>query len=283
MRLRNSVQKIALEDKLSRLRPFLEQSMRLEGIDPDEYPDVQDLIDTIPGMLSVIVDGDPARFRGGYRLWASVPRIDHPDHWMNSLCSSTDTHMPMTVDELHGREDYKSTVLDHTGSDFLGMIEKHLTLFHHEGLAHIIYTQVDSAVGAGIIQKLQMTHPYTAACSLHEFFKLLLEWQWALLYADNDEPAAQLASDVLDHFELHVDEVDSNEVVRDLMGLPDMQVAQYVKTGECALNQVTPEMPLSFKLWATTNQVMEEPRPILAQLYIDCVSYKNIEKDLGRL
>ena len=147
----------------------------------------------------------------------------------------------------------------------------------------VVSLMVLAFVGAGIIQKLQMTHPYTAACSLHEFFKLLLEWQWALLYADNDEPAAQLASDVLDHFELHVDEVDSNEVVRDLMGLPDMQVAQYVKTGECALNQVTPEMPLSFKLWATTNQVMEEPRPILAQLYIDCVSYKNIEKDLGRL
>ena len=283
MRLTNSVQKIALEDKLSKLRPLLDVSIRDAGFDPADYADVQGLIDTLPGMLSVISDGDPARFRGGYRLWASVPRSDHPDHWMNPLCSSTETHMPMTVDELHGREDYKSTVLNHTGADFLRMIEKHLTLFHHEGLAHIIYTQVDSDVGAGIIEKLQMTHPYTAACSLHEFFKLLLEWQWALLHADNTEPVAQLASDVLEYFELHVDEEDSNEVVRDLMALPDMQVAQYVRTGECSLNQTTPDMPLSFRLWAATNNLMEEPRPILAQLYKDCVSYKNTENDLARL
>lgn len=283
MRLRNSVQKIALQDKLNQLRPRLDDTIRDAGFVPADYTDVQDLIDIIPGMLSVIDGGDPVRFRGGYRLWASMPRVDHPDHWMNALCSSTETHLPMTVDELYGREDFKSAMFGHTGADFLRMVEKHLTLFHQEGVAHILYTQVDSDVGGGLLEKLHLTHPFVAAFSLHELFKLLLEWQWALVYADSTEPAAQLASDVLDYFGLHVDAADSNKVVRDLMSLPDMYVAEYFKTGACSLNEVTPDMPLSFKMWVAKNGLMEAPQPLLAELYEYCVAYKNTEIALGRL
>ena len=58
MRLTNSVQKIALEDKLSKLRPLLDVSIRDAGFDPADYADVQGLIDILPGMMPIINDVD---------------------------------------------------------------------------------------------------------------------------------------------------------------------------------------------------------------------------------
>jgi hypothetical protein len=281
MRLTNSVQKIALEDKLSKLRPLLDVSIRDAGFDPADYADVQGLIDSLPSMLNTVNDGATDRFAKVYRLWASVPKEDNKDHWMYPLCSATDTHLSKTLDELYGREDYKSMVLEHI-EDFLSMIVKHLTLFHEPDLGYIIYTQV-SASGDGLLARTALIHPYFGSPTLHEFFKLMLEWQWAKYHADNDEPVAHLADRLLTHFGLHVDETDSNKVVKDLMALPDQQIAQYFKTGTCIANADEPEMPMSFRLWAAENGLMEQPRPLLAQLYKDCVSYKNTENDLARL
>lgn len=283
MRLASSIQKVALEEKLSKMRYFLDVSIRDIGLEPTDYPDVQSLIDFIPSMVKVIEDGDPVRFHGGYRLWGSVPKESYPDHWMYPLCSTTQTYMPIPLDELQGSEGFKSSVMEHTDSDFLRMIEKHFTLFEYEGCAQIIFTQVDSDTGTGFMHKGHMTHPYTAACSLHELFKLLLEWQWAVLHAENTETVGQVACDFLDHLGLHVDDQGSNPVVRDLMSLPDMQVAQYVKTGECSLVETEPEMPVSFRLWALENNLLEAPQPLLAQLYQDCVSYTKVANDLARL
>lgn len=283
MRLSSTIQKASLQEKLSKMRSVLDDSIRDAGLDPADYPDVQSLMEVVPNMINIIEDDDAVRFQAGYRLWGSVPKEDYRDHWMYPLCSTTQMYMPIPIDELHGSGGFKSSVDTHTGPDFLAMIKKHITLYDYEGCAKIIFTQVDSVIGAGFVPKGQMTHPYTAACSLHELFKLLLEWQWAVLYAENTETVGQIACEFLDHLGLHVDDVDSNPVVRDLMILPDMQVAQYIKTGECSLLETEPEMPLSFRLWAAENNIMQTPTPLLAQLYQDCVSYKKIESDLARL
>ena len=283
MRLSSTIHKASLEEKLSKKRSIMNHSIRAAGLDPADYPDVQSLMDVIPSLINIVEDGDPVRFQAGYRLWASVPKEDYQDHWMYPLCSTTDMYMPIPIDELHGSGGFKSSVDTHTGPDFLPMIEKHITLYEYEGCAEIIFTQVDSVIGAGFVPKGQMTHPYTAACSLHELFKLLLEWQWAVLHAENTVIVGQIACNFLDNLGLHVDDVESNPVVRDLMSLPDMQVAQYIKTGECTLLETEPEMPLSFRLWAAENSIMQAPTPLLADLYKACVSYKRIESSLARL
>jgi len=287
MRLTNSVQKIALEDKLSKLRPLLDVSIRDAGFDPADYADVQGLIDILPGMMPIINDvDDMPRLRRFFRLQASVPKEEHTDHWMYPMCSATETHLNMTLDELYGREDYKTVVLDNI-EDYLSMIQKYIPVFHEPGMAYILYIQLDNSVvdceDGGLIAQTSTIHPYAGSSTLHELFKLMLEWQWAYIHADSTEPAALKSNEVLTHLGLNVDDEDSNEVVRDLMALPDQQVAQYFKTGTCSTNLDDPEMPLSFRLWAAENNLMEEPRPILAQLYKDCVSYKNTENDLARL
>lgn len=283
MRLSNNVKRVALESKLADLRPRLELSMAEAGYDPATYVDVQDLIDILPDYINYFEGDAVPRFYAGCRVYASVDKSLHTDHWMYPLCSATDTHITLPPDELYGRTEYHDTVMDHTANDFLAAITKFATIFDQSGVAQIIVTHVDSEKGAGMLQKLHLIHPFIVGCTLHELFKIMLEWQWAYVYTESREPAAVLCNKILTHFGLNVQNADSNEVVRDLLALPDMQVAQFLKTGEVWLHDSEPEMPLSFKLWANDNMLAESPRPRLAKLYRDCVSYKSIELELARL
>jgi hypothetical protein len=281
MRLSNNIRKASLQEKMNEIKPRLDLMITEAGYDPNDYEDLQDLIDIITPMMRPVEVGAVNRFNKIYRLWASCPKENHTDHWMYPLCSSTETHLPRTMDELYGREDYRTIVLDHI-NDFLSMIQKHLTLFHDPDVGYIIYTQVDEK-GDGLLRRTSMIHPYFGSATLHEFFKLMLEWQWAKIHTGSVEPAAEAADTLLSHFGLNVDNAESDPVVRDLMQLPDQQIAQYFKTGSCVLSEEEPDMPLSFRLWATENNLMEEPRPRLAQLYRACVSYNSMKLEIYRL
>ena len=285
MRLSNTIQKATLEEKLSRMRSALDDSIRDAGLDLADYSDVQSLMDTVPSMINIVEGGEPTRFQAAYRLWGSVPTEDYRDHWAYPFCTTTEMYMPIPIDELQGSSGGLKVAADtqSSGAHITLLIKKNVKLVEYGGCAQIMFTQVDPVIGAGVPHESQMTHPYVAACSLHELFKLLLEWQWAVLYAENTEMVGQIVCEFLGHLGLHVDDVDSNPVVRDLMSLPDMQVAQYIKTGECTLLETEPEMPLSFRLWAAENSLMEAPTPLLADLYKACVSYKRAESSLARL
>lgn len=294
MRLSNNVRKIVLEDQLADLRPHLHAGMIEAGFDPAEYPDVQKLIDEIPTLGQFVEpENQTVRFKSTYRLWASFPLEDYPNYWTKDFCSTTeDGYIAVGINGLYDgprRPNYILEKLAELGTtDVMDIISPHITLFHAPNVGHIVYS-VSNELAGDLFKKSVTAHPYVAAASLHELVKQLLEWQWAKLHAGNTEPVVEWACKFLDHVGLHVDDTE-NPVVQDLMALPDMHVAQYIKTGVVTgPASEEPPCPESFSVWAKELSMMEDPEtyykrnPQLADLRENCIRYKNKELEISRL
>lgn len=186
------------------------------------------------------------RLSRGFRLWANVPISEYPDHWMAPHCSTINSYMNIPIEELYG----KTTLWDLISSTgYLDRVDEHIVLYLNEGVSSIIYNCVNGVTA----DDFQMMHPYAAASSLHELFRLLLEWQWARLYADNVEPMSSLADQTLTSMGLHIDQQDEPGIVQDLMTLPDMQVSRYVSGQDVVVNAEDVPCPPSFREFVATS------------------------------
>jgi hypothetical protein len=276
--LSNQIKIEALKEKIDELEVSLYKSLTGSGIDLDLFESEDDIINHIGSMF--IPFATPAiRFRYGFRVWKSVSISEQPDHWMVPTCSSTDTHMNVPMDELYGRTEFKDILMD---SDFLNKVVSHVVIYNIPGGASIIYNELTPG-SEHLIKQYQMIHPYPGAPSLHELFKLLLEWQWAYVYAESREPMAEVAHEILTSLGLHVDQQDSVQPVRSLMQLPDMQVAQYFKTGTCSLPEIAPPEPVEFKLWLARIGILNLHNKQFADIYEICLQIKIVKEKLSLL
>jgi hypothetical protein len=276
--LSNQIKIEALRETIDELEVSLYKSLASTGFDLDLFESEDDVINQIGSMFSPFIT--PAiRFRYGFRVWKSVPISEQPDHWMAPTCSSTDTHMNVPMDELYGRTEFKDILMD---SDFLNKVVSHVVIYNIPGGASIIYNELTPG-SEHLIKQYQMIHPYPGAPSLHELFKLLLEWQWAYVYAESREPMAEVAHEILTSLGLHVDQQNSVQPVRSLMQLPDMQVAQYFKTGTCSLPEIAPPEPVEFKLWLAKKGILNLHNKQFADIYEICLQIKIVKEKLSSL
>lgn len=268
----------ALRDKLGELEASLYAALAGNGFDLDSFNSEDDILQNI-GSMFTLFPTPKVRFRYGFRVWKSIAISDQPDHWMAPTCSSTDTHMNIPMDELYGRSEFKD-ILMNTG--FLEKIVNHVVLYNIPGGSSIIYNELTPG-SEHLIKQYQMIHPYPGAPSLHELFKLLLEWQWAYKYADSREPMAEVANELLTSLGLDIDQKDSIEPVKSLMLLPDMQVAQFFKTGTCSLPEVAPPEPLEFKLWVVKTGLFNMHKKEFADIYELALRVKILKTKLSTL
>ena len=276
--LSNQIKIKALREKIDELEASLYGSLAGNGFDLDLFESEDDVISHIGSMFSLFAT-PTIRFRYGFRVWKSIPISEQPEHWMAPTCSSTDTHMNIPMDELYGRTEFKDILMD-TG--FLEKIVNHVVIYNIPGGASIIYNELTPG-SEHLIKQYQMIHPYPGAPSLHELFKLLLEWQWAYIYAESREPMAEVAHEILTSLGLHIDQQNSVEPVKSLMQLPDMQVAQYFKTGACSLPEIAPPEPVEFKLWAAKIGIFNLHKREFADMYEICLRIKILKTKLSSL
>lgn len=259
-------QKIAREIRV--LDDEISHSISNIGLDQEIFYDSESILNNIDSFMHASPSHPTHRFCCGFRLWKSVPKEGNEDHWMYSLCSAEETHFPAPIDESYGRKDFVEVGNNFTNQEgILGLVKRHDVIYHDPGVALIIYSEagsdvetVDGTISIDVeqfIRSAHMVHPYSASASIHEMFKLLLEWQWAFLYAESDEPMALIANDFLNNLNLHVDRDGTDPVVTSLMKLPDQQVAQYFKTGTCSLNDTAPECPIDFKVWLIEKNIVQ--------------------------
>lgn len=268
----------ALREKLGELEASLYAALAGNGFDLDSFNSEDDILQNI-GSMFTLFPTPKVRFRYGFRVWKSISISDQPDHWMAPTCSSTDTHMNIPMDELYGRSEFKD-ILMNTG--FLEKIVNHVVLYNIPGGSSIIYNELTPG-SEHLIKQYQMIHPYPGAPSLHELFKLLLEWQWAYKYADSREPMAEVANELLTSLGLDIDQKDSVEPVKSLMLLPDMQVAQFFKTGNCSLPEIAPPEPLEFKLWVVKTGLFNMHKKEFADIYELALRVKILKNKLSTL
>jgi hypothetical protein len=276
--LSNQIKIKALREKIDELEVSLYRSLAGNGFDLDLFESEDDVLQNI-GSMFTLFPTPKVRFRYGFRVWKSIAISDQPDHWMAPTCSSTDTHMSIPVEELYGRSEFKDILMN---AGFLEKIVNHVVLYNIPGGSSITYNEVTPG-SEHLIKQYQMVHPYEGAPSLHELFKLLLEWQWAYKYADSREPMAEVANELLTSLGLDIDQKDSVEPTKSLMLLPDMQVAQFFKTGTCSLPEVTPMEPVEFKLWVVKTGLFNIHKKEFADIYEICLRIKILKTKLSSL
>lgn len=129
-------------------------------------------------------------------------------------------------------------------------------------------------------RSLSSIHPHIVTHTLHEMFKALLEWQWAYYELGNREDIAIWSNQALISMGLDVRNANNDNVVADLMGLPNMHVAQFLMgETDISMPEVDPPVPLSFKFWAARNHLIKFYKKEHASLYTNLISLQqNINK-----
>lgn len=276
MKIKDAVKRELLINRLNELSADIAAGLLAANLNPDLYEDEEAVLSNIAANIEYVSGSSNARFYGSFALWASEPKADNPGHWMTDLCSSSDTHLLKPIEELYGRMDTYDELQKH---DFLDCVRAHITIFDKPGLAAILYNEATLPAH----KTLCSFHPYYNSPTLHEFFRLLLEWQWAHYFADNNEHMAVIATRVLEYFGLDVRNESTDPVVSFLMSLPDQQVFQYMKTGDAVQ---TPDEPLAtdeFKMWALRKGIVKGSINSLLTVYEACLQARQIRNSLKAL
>ena len=226
------------------------------------------------------------RFSNAIQMWSHKPihtkiEVNSQEETFKDGCLGGETYriIPMI-------EEYRGTVFDSIVQEKALILKeerpnhnlsKVCTIFSIPNKLTLTYIELK---GTSFFKKIFGTFPYAVAPTLEESFKLMLEWQWAYKYCENTEPVARICNEFLLAVGLDVDDQDTNPVVRSLMALPDMYVAQYLKGDDIYTSPQAPEPPLEFLLWACEKGMFTYKRNSGNDIYETCLKIKILQKKL---
>jgi len=229
---------------------------------------------------------DHNRFSNAIQMWSHKPidteiEKNSQEETFKDGCLGGETYriIPMI-------EEYRGTIFDAIVEEKALMLQKDRpndnlskvsSIFSIPDKLTLTYIELKSG---SFFKKIFGTFPYAVAPTLEESFKLMLEWQWAYKYCGNTEPVAKICNEFLLAVGLDVDDQDTNPVVRSLMALPDMYVAQYLKGHDIYTSPQAPEPPLEFLLWACEKGMFDYKRNSGDDIYETCLKIKILQKKL---
>lgn len=265
------------------------------GFSVDNFVSYQDIYDNIVEYVGVdkilpnnildqphnpYIEGAPS-LMDGYWLLPAKKLSENKNHWMAPQCINlkNNDYIYIPIDELYGYEATKEKTLESNQLSDSGILELPITqVCLSPSVFGIFYVKGVHPSSNDV--EMRKIHPYGSTFTLHGMIKLVLEWQWAFLCCDNREPMAVLANDVAEYLDLNVLD-ESNQIVKDLINLGDMQIASYIKTGDIQINEEIWPMPLSVMEWILDSDKINLSRlSPNKNLYIQC---RAIRKDINRL
>lgn len=258
----------ALRETIEHVRTIVYKDLLIAGVDPDSLDDSSNILEQLD--VSFSRQNTANRFNRGYQLWASGPKVE--SHFMYETCTTRDSHMNYPISEDYGNDNFLST-LDSGG--MFDTLTKHDNLIVVDGLFAITYTETRDK---DLFRNIVNLHPFCAGHTIHELFKLMMEWQWAYDVLGSQEPMAKLCNAALHH--MGISYSDNSEVTTSLMSLPDSFIAQYVKSEEMGAPINDPKQPAAFKLWLVDKGIMNFSRVEWANLYANCVNIQKMEEKL---
>lgn len=237
----------------------------------------------LPKMLSLLwnqerldwdieIDDMPERKLNGFQLWKSTLRTNSGTY--SNACSANDYTLKSFEQLTHGTVNFDTEITTFrgvTGSQEQGrgqfsFIARHCMVVDAAPVAFITYSELDSIyVDTVGTQKLGETHPQCLAHTIHELFRMIIEWAWAHTELGNDEPIAVTCHDLLRALQMPLN------VRNDLLEtVPPQPVAKYVMNDSTALvrDLESPECPESFKYWLMSVYRQFSRRPQGAPTYV---------------
>lgn len=195
----------------------------------------------------------PERKYNEFSLWKSVPKTSVGTY--ANACSANDYTLKSMEQVTHGTSSLDSTLTSFKGATgaaeagrgVFTTVKRHVMIADIAPIVLITYSEMDEiyidTVGA---QRLAEIHPQCGAHTVHELFRMIIEWAWAYTELSNDEPMAVTCHNVLRALQMPLD------VRNDLLKIvPPQAVAKYIMGDSTALirDLESPECPESFKYW----------------------------------
>lgn len=185
-----------------------------------------------------------------YKVWKSVPV--ESGHSYSSACSTTN-YMIKSLEEItHSTNVLDSTVtsLETPGADETGVSNYPIVLRHEivldlSPIAIITYNELDERFIEKTGGNLWKIHPQCNGRTIHELFRLIIEWAWAYTELDNTEPTAEICHEILQAMQMPM------SVRQELLALEPEVVGKYLLDDPTALEEdlEDPEQPPLFKSW----------------------------------
>lgn len=195
----------------------------------------------------------PERKYNEFGLWKSVPKTSVGTY--ANACSANDYTLKSMEQVTHGTSSVDTIVTSfkgvtgaaEAGRGMFTTVARHVMIADIAPIALITYSEIDKIyVDTVGLKRLTEIHPQCSAHTVHELFRMIIEWAWAYTELSNDEPMAAVSHDVLRALQMPLN------VRNDLLEMvPPQAVAKYIMGDSTALvrDLESPECPESFKYW----------------------------------
>ena len=220
----------------------------------------------------IVIEHMPERKYNEFSLWKSVPKTSIGTY--ANACSANDYTLKSMEQVTHGTSSLDTTITSfkgitgaaEAGRGMFTTVARHVMIADIAPIALITYSEMDEiyirTVGP---QRLAEVHPQCGAHTVHELFRMIIEWAWAYTELGNNEPMAAVSHDVLRALQMPLN------VRNDLLEMvPPQAVAKYIMGDSTALvrDLESPECPESFKYWLMSVYRQFSRRPLGAPTYV---------------
>lgn len=164
-----------------------------------------------------------------------------------AACSTTEYMIKSLTEETHGSTAIDDMVVSvENGEIKFPFITKHFAIIDLAPVALITYSEMPQE-SLETNNALYSIHPQAFSRSIHELFRLIIEWAYSYTEFENTEPMAKICHEILQIVQMPKD-------IRDeLIGIRPQQVGKFIQGSTDALQDYNTdiEMPESFKLWVS--------------------------------
>jgi len=189
-----------------------------------------------------------------YALWNAIPKVE--GNMYAEVCSANN-FMMQSMQELNNNDEYMKQQIEY-GRSMASSGKYHgrmITMLDLCPYAFIIYHESIPEYVEKVGHNTWQKHPHIEARTIHELFRVIIEWDWAYTQLGNREPAAQMCNDIVRILDI------PQEVINELMNMQPQAVSKFISNDETALqeNSIDPECPIEFKYWIMS-QYIKFPR-----------------------
>jgi hypothetical protein len=263
---------------------FIQRIKYVPFIDLDNINDFDFLLSEIEKNFYTYKNENKIREKRLYILFANQLKVE--DHFMSVFSKNNLKYMEIPIDELYGRTEFQDILTDSDNythgvvpSMPLHKVTKTDSMYSKNGEYSIVYFESEDVE---LIENIKNIHPYYAAHTMHELFRLLLEWQWAYKYTNNTEPMAVLSNTVLTDMGISIEKTDV-EPTDFLSSMPDMYISQFIKGITLSSQDIDPSQSVGFKLWSVNNGPFSFENREYAALYENILFLKKTKQKIDEL
>jgi len=204
---------------------------------------------------------NPNRLFRAFQVWKVEEKSN--SSVFSKACSNTEYMIKTMQEETHGFTFVNELVTSTEDNQVIfPLISKHYVLIDLAPLVVITYSETNSET---LVESVYKTHPQSTSRTIHELFRLIIEWAYSYTEFNNTEPMAKLSHNILQALQM------PKAVRDDIMAIRPQPVARFISGDSNALEEYDTDtpMPESFKLWISDMYYFFRSRTVELPLNID--------------